>query len=184
MADKHPLRNGIISSAVGTLLAAAALALTGKLGVALGWLWGIFQEVWSAAFKEVPVPTWALLVLVLVMLFLLVRLRLVASSRPTVPAVASTTDDGRAPEFGSGSTQLQLPRADSLEAAVLTRLLQADGAAVNVMDLHYSTGAPRLRVEQAIERLIESGFLVVHRNIVDGRRIGLTRDGRDRLLGV
>jgi len=68
---------------------------------------------------------------------------------------------------------------DPLADAIVRRLAQADGASLGIVDLSAALKTTRLRVDQALDNLVNIGLVAAHRNIMHGTQFTLTPNGRD-----
>lgn len=162
------LRQGIISTAVGSLVATTVLHVIGVLDGILGWSVKVGVQVWGVLTDSVEVPLWfVMLVGVALAIVAIGRLR----SAPEVdPAV-------------EGEELKAAVELDELEEDVLLLLGRADGEQLTINRMHQSLDTTRLRIEAALEQLYKKR-LVSHRSgyLSRGARFGLTSTGRDFLI--
>src|SRR5206468_1342031 len=81
-----------------------------------------------------------------------------------------------------GPPQIEAPAPPvlgTLADAIVRRLAQADGASLGIVDLSAAVKTTRLRVDQALDNLVDIGLVAAHRNIMHGPQFTLTPNGRD-----
>ena len=74
------------------------------------------------------------------------------------------------------------PALGRIENVILRLLVQADGSLVHFDDLAQAAQERRLRVQPAVERLVNLGLIHPHEDPTYGLRLSLTRRGRDVLI--
>src|SRR5207244_10884854 len=117
----------------------------------------------------VPLPLWLPLLVAGAICLLIARRR-----RPVQSGIGDGGGDLAAP-----TTPLELGR---IENAALRLLAQADGSWVHFDDIAQAAQERRLRVQPAVERLVNLGLIEPHEDPAYGVRFGLTLSGRDLLI--
>jgi len=161
MSDRHPIRNGIISTVVG--------------GVVLWVLGLVWPPLWNILGVSVRVPLWVIAIAAIGVLVLVRTL-----CRPTQLSLSLPR---------SGATDLSapplLPQAaiDPLERKIFTRLVEADGASVSFNALLRATSSSRLRLQAELERLDTNELVDISDDPSEGNAdVYLTQRGRQYLV--
>jgi hypothetical protein len=169
MSDKHPIRNGIISSVVGGVML-KALSLFWAPATALWHLLATFLV------TRLSVPVWAFgpgAVLVAAV----ARAARRSPSEPQLPrSAAAEMIDASAPRYLHA-------KVDPLEREVLTRLVKADGKSVTFNALVHATGVAKLRLQAELERLQSNNIVEALDDDLEGNAdIYLTPRGRQYVI--
>ena len=144
MSEKHPIRNGVISTVVGGVILAVLGQIWPPARALLKWMVGLLVAV-------VPLPAWLLGLLILATaLFVRWATRGPRASPPLPQPDAIDT---------STPTLVFNTPVEPIERQILERLVKADGGGVSPNALVRATGAQRLRLEAELERLQASNIV-------------------------
>jgi predicted transcriptional regulator len=169
--DSAGIWKGVLIAALGTV--AGGLALT-----ALSWAFGFHHAVWvwivsmagsigDALAFPLPVPVW-LVALSVVAFFDLMRF-VWRIRRPT--AARTTLDDERTPVKASAPSDNEI--------TVVRLLAMADGKSMTLPNLASRAALSNLVTDQAIERLVNRGFVIQILDTTYQQAYLLTSAGRD-----
>jgi biotin operon repressor len=122
---------------------------------------------WEIIASTVPVPIW-LLLLAIAMVILRVRVLLGRKVTSDQRAIATHTPPAATePDF------------NEIESTVIQALARADGDWLSLEALSGELGRSRLVVEQAVESLVNTGFVIYSRHPFHGTSFRLSQTGRD-----
>lgn len=160
-------------SIMGSLIAAVILWLLGLLPAA----WQLLKTVFStfAAFlgSSVSIPIWAFLLIIISSLSILTYFIKVFLTNRREKLTQNEVSKPRAEK------RRQLTRT---EGAVLAALSIADGEELYIDSIAKRIHENHLRPEQAVQSLIEQGFVAYQENLMYGTSLFLSGKGRDFVI--
>ncbi len=165
MSDRHPIRNGVVSTVIGGLILTLLSAVWPPAQHVAAYVLGLLSS---------PVPAWTLPVLALIAAALTAFLSRRKGVR--LPLPISTPNAPSAPS--------PLPTAPSapqrtMEKDILQVLVKADGGPVEFDDFVSATGAVRLRVQAELEALMSKKVVELWDEVESGvTHAYLTERGR------
>jgi len=128
---------------------------------------------WGGLTGAVPTAVWVMLAAAAVVALA----RWVASIE-----IVATVHLSPAPSDPATPEPAPPPALGRIENVILRLLVQADGSLVHFDDLAQAAQERRLRVQPAVERLVNLGLIHPHEDPTYGLRLSLTRRGRDVLI--
>lgn len=165
MTDRHPIRNGVISTVIGGLILTILSAVWPPAKVAAAFVVGLLSS---------PVPAWTLLASAFVTASL-VALFSRAKGRQS-PLPNSTPN---APSPPSPSPTVPSTPQRTIERDILQILVEADGGPVSFAEFVSATGAVRLRVQTELEALLAKKIVELADEVESGvTHAYLTKPGR------
>lgn len=172
-----PLEHPIISSVIAGIVLWALAWMGGVMPLIWQWLTEAVTTIYNFFTEDIPIPLWLLIIISTPIILWLYNL---ISS-----AIKSENDN---PIIQSGDVSIVAEEDDTItlsqrEERVMLLFIEADGKSIKPDHLTYRLNTSTLKIEQVLEALVDKGLIEAYRNIYHGTSFGLTRIGRDFMMG-
>ena len=171
MADTHPIRNGIITTVAGGVI----LAVLGRLWPPASRLVAWIAHVLGTS---VPIPVWLLLLLAAATVWFIASIREHFQQQGVGRVNAASNV--------SAAANILDPAQDisGLEKQVLARIAKGDGEAVPRDTVKRSLGATNIRLQAAVDRLVQAELVEELENLDDPDEVVVMLTSKGRQYAV
>ncbi|PLX95656.1 MAG: hypothetical protein C0620_03890 [Desulfuromonas sp.] len=167
MSGENSLQKQIVAGVISGLILLFISWILGFLSSLGTWLTSFFEWIISFLHRSITVPIWSVLSIVIL---IVVAKKLISNffSRNAAKKQSSYTEKTK--------------EVSPLEIEVVQLLACVDGAWLQKDDISRRLDKPCLLIEQALENLLESEFIIDSYNYIDGTSFRLSSHGRDAAI--
>jgi len=178
--SNKPLDHPIISSVIAGIILWIIAWLAGYIPVFWKWLNNLINSIYTFTTQDISIPLWLIILISIPLLKL--------SFKSISKSISSNQTEHNMFMSNQGEVQIVVEEDEEIklstqEDRVMRLFIEADGKSIKPDHLTYKLNTSNLKVEQILEALIDKELIESYRSPMYGTSFGLTREGRDYMMG-